>query len=84
MKNIHRTQEDWNRIIEAQSNSGKSVADYCNEAGISKSLFYRHKRAACPEIQKVIVEPENIKVTINGIEIETDYVTLRNLLGIPQ
>jgi len=84
MKKIRRTQEEWGRIIDDQANSGKSVTDYCNEIGVSESLFYRHRRAVNPMIEKVIVEPKNVTATINGIEVETDYATLRKLLGIPQ
>jgi len=84
MRGKRRTQEEWTKIIEDHPKSGKSVADYCKEVGISEKTFYTHRGAMKRGIQKVMVEPKNIKATINGIEVETDCVTLRKLLGIPQ
>ena len=35
---------DWRKHIEAQERSGKSVARYCAEAGISDNRFYYWKK----------------------------------------
>lgn len=38
-----RSEEEWSRLIQEQSESGKSQEDFCKERGISKNSFKRSK-----------------------------------------
>ncbi len=43
-KNIHRTAEQWQQIIEEQLGSNLTQKAYCSEQGISLSTFTHWKR----------------------------------------
>ena len=41
---MRRSAEQWAELIEAQSTSGRSIAAFCREHGLSANSFYRWRR----------------------------------------
>ena len=34
----------WRRLVEEQAESGKNVAEYCRERGVSRDMFFRWRK----------------------------------------
>lgn len=43
-RQVRRSAEQWAALIEAQSRSGRSIAVFCREHGLSANSFYRWRR----------------------------------------
>ncbi|WP_296895882.1 transposase [Thiohalocapsa sp.] len=43
-RRVRRSAEQWSELIEAQSTSGRSIAAFCRERGLSANSFYRWRR----------------------------------------
>lgn len=43
-RRVRRSAEQWAALIEAQSRSGRSIAVFCREHGLSANSFYRWRR----------------------------------------
>jgi len=43
-RRVRRSAEQWADLIEAQSTSGRSIAVFCREHGLSANSFYRWRR----------------------------------------
>lgn len=80
--------EGWQRHIEAQANSGESIAGYCQRAGLSESGFYlwrkrlgvgfeRIDRQAAPSAELIITTPNGYRV--QSASAELSIVTARKL-----
>jgi transposase-like protein len=41
---VRRSAEQWAELIESQSTSGRSIAAFCREHGLSANSFYRWRR----------------------------------------
>lgn len=50
---MRTAKRDWPRIIEEQTESGKSVSEYCESLGIHPNTFYKMRRI---ERQPAMVE----------------------------
>lgn len=40
----HRSQAEWQAIIQQQKNSGLSAIKFCQQQGLSSKTFYKHRR----------------------------------------
>ncbi|MCR4436997.1 MAG: transposase [Clostridiales bacterium] len=53
----------WAQVIQAQQESGQSIKDFCQTAGISRNAYFywqkKLRKAACTELAKT-EEPRNI------------------------
>jgi transposase-like protein len=43
-RRVRRSAEQWAELIEAQTTSGRSIAAFCREHGLSANSFYRWRR----------------------------------------
>lgn len=64
-------QQHWKELICECQNSEKTIAAWCNEAGVKESSYYywlqKIRRQACSELQKADIVPEIVPVNINGV-----------------
>ena len=64
-------QQHWEKLIRECQKSGKTIAVWCNEAGVKESSYYywlqKIRRQACSELQKDCIVPEIVPVNIKGV-----------------
>ena len=46
-KRKHRSQAEWQTIIQQQKDSGLSAVVFCRQQGLSSKTFYKHRRTQC-------------------------------------
>jgi hypothetical protein len=71
---IRRSKEEWEKLIQKQKGSGKSITAFCKEAGIHPNLFYRKikttsKSGAFVKIPTPVNRDNIITITCGNISI---------------
>ncbi len=70
-----RVRRDWPAIVQAQADSGLSVAAFCHNQGIATNLFYRWRqrcRVATPAANFVELRPVDRPLSGSGVAVVTD------------
>jgi len=70
-----RVRRDWPAMMQAQADSGLSVAAYCHNQGIAASLFYRWRqrcRVAPAAADFVELRPVERSPSASGVAVVTD------------
>lgn len=89
---IFRSHEQWQTIIEAQQNSGLTIAQYCREHQLSSTSFYsvRKKlgliptgfvRAKITQQVEVIEETASVQIMVGKATVQLPGSTPARYLG---
>jgi hypothetical protein len=74
-------QSGWERHIEAQERSGKSVAEYCREQGLSeKALHYQRRKRRRKFVQVGGSEPIEVHLP-DGVLLRVPSAEIGTVLG---
>ncbi len=57
-----RSMAQWQMLIQQQKSSGSSIADFCQQHGLTKSIFYKYKKAQCGTSALAVDDNPFIKV----------------------
>ena len=62
-KRKHRSQAEWQSIIQQQKDSGLSAIAFCRQQGLSSKTFYKRRQAQCATPSVDTSHPSFIKIT---------------------
>ncbi len=62
VKRKHRSKAEWRKLIEQQARSGLNGVSYCEQHGLSRKTFYRHR--------KVLVEKAANSMSVQFIKVQ--------------
>ncbi len=65
----HRSQAEWQAIIQQQKDSGLSAIKFCQQQGLSSKTFYRRRRTQRSAMGNDISPSSFIKIKKPGISI---------------
>jgi transposase-like protein len=71
---VRRSKEEWEKLIQEQKKSGKSIAGFCKENSIHPNLFYRrikttNKHGGFVKIQAPIMRSNAITIRCGNISV---------------